>query len=340
MVVLPDDRRCRGVAAAMNPAMSSWVALRRRVPLEAGQDVLILGVTGNAGQMAVQIAKRAGRPPGNRLRGEIRSVCARSWSSAPIKRWCFRTTRGSPLPRSPRQPVSGSRPRLSLGKARRRSDRRSPDEARGSQSGAQLGPNRVSRRPDDPAPLRRAPLGELPVARERSGQCLPRAYLAELPSLIDRLTANRLKVSTATASLQETSRPRGTGQRRRGSGWSSFRATNNEVRPRRGPRGYDVGPLPCFREEAVHRGLARSRGQNAANWVLNSRTGLHRKRRQDGLPLDPRSPAVRAHVHYAIVINQALAEGALAFQEATPMSLRLRRFDPTPDGIEFHSVPE
>ena len=48
------------VAAAMNPAMSSWVALRQRVQFQAGQDVLILGATGNAGQMAVQIAKRLG----------------------------------------------------------------------------------------------------------------------------------------------------------------------------------------------------------------------------------------------------------------------------------------
>ena len=60
VVILPDDADAVKVAAAMNPAMSSWVALRRRVPLEAGQDVLILGVTGNAGQMAVQIAKRLG----------------------------------------------------------------------------------------------------------------------------------------------------------------------------------------------------------------------------------------------------------------------------------------
>jgi NADPH:quinone reductase-like Zn-dependent oxidoreductase len=37
------------VAAAMNPAMSSWVALRHRVPLQGGQSVLILGATGNAG---------------------------------------------------------------------------------------------------------------------------------------------------------------------------------------------------------------------------------------------------------------------------------------------------
>jgi len=48
------------IAAAMNPAMSSWVALRRRVPIEHGQSVLVLGATGNAGMMAVQIARRLG----------------------------------------------------------------------------------------------------------------------------------------------------------------------------------------------------------------------------------------------------------------------------------------
>jgi NADPH:quinone reductase-like Zn-dependent oxidoreductase len=59
-VPLPEGVDAVKVAAAMNPAMSSWVALRRRVPLEPGQDVLVLGATGNAGQMAVQIAKRLG----------------------------------------------------------------------------------------------------------------------------------------------------------------------------------------------------------------------------------------------------------------------------------------
>ena len=44
----------------MNPAMSAWVALRRRVPLASGQSVLVLGATGNAGTMAVQVAKRLG----------------------------------------------------------------------------------------------------------------------------------------------------------------------------------------------------------------------------------------------------------------------------------------
>lgn len=57
---LPDSVDVRKVAAAMNPAMSAWVALRRRVPIQAGQTVLILGATGNAGGMAVQVAKRLG----------------------------------------------------------------------------------------------------------------------------------------------------------------------------------------------------------------------------------------------------------------------------------------
>jgi NADPH:quinone reductase-like Zn-dependent oxidoreductase len=59
-VPLPEDADVEMIAAAMNPAMSSWMALRRRVPIEAGQCVLILGATGNAGTMAVQVAKHLG----------------------------------------------------------------------------------------------------------------------------------------------------------------------------------------------------------------------------------------------------------------------------------------
>jgi len=52
--------------------MSSWVALRHRIGFCAGQRVLVLGATGNAGRMAIQVAKRlgasqvvaAGRDPG------------------------------------------------------------------------------------------------------------------------------------------------------------------------------------------------------------------------------------------------------------------------------------
>ncbi len=60
MVTLPENVDAAKVAAGMNPAMSAWVALRRRVPLQPGQSVLVLGATGNAGGMAVQVAKRLG----------------------------------------------------------------------------------------------------------------------------------------------------------------------------------------------------------------------------------------------------------------------------------------
>jgi NADPH:quinone reductase-like Zn-dependent oxidoreductase len=59
-VVLPHGIDPVQVAAAMNPVMSSWVALRRRIDFHRGQRVLILGATGNAGRMAVQVAKRFG----------------------------------------------------------------------------------------------------------------------------------------------------------------------------------------------------------------------------------------------------------------------------------------
>jgi NADPH:quinone reductase-like Zn-dependent oxidoreductase len=58
--VLPDGTDPVLVAAAMNPALSSWVALQRRINFQAGQTVLILGATGSSGQMAVQVAKRLG----------------------------------------------------------------------------------------------------------------------------------------------------------------------------------------------------------------------------------------------------------------------------------------
>lgn len=48
------------VAAIMNPAMSSWAALKFRAQFAAGESVLILGATGVAGQLAVQVAKRLG----------------------------------------------------------------------------------------------------------------------------------------------------------------------------------------------------------------------------------------------------------------------------------------
>jgi len=48
------------IAAGMNPAMSSWLALRKRVDFQPGQSVLVLGATGSAGRLAVQVAKHFG----------------------------------------------------------------------------------------------------------------------------------------------------------------------------------------------------------------------------------------------------------------------------------------
>ncbi len=59
-VALPDGADPILVAAAMNPVMSSWIALRRRTNFEPGQTILVLGATGSSGRMAVQVAKRLG----------------------------------------------------------------------------------------------------------------------------------------------------------------------------------------------------------------------------------------------------------------------------------------
>lgn len=78
-IELPEGVDVATIAAAMNPAMSSWVALRRRVALQKGQRVLVLGATGNAGAMAVQIAKRlgAGKVVGaGRDRGRLEALAA------------------------------------------------------------------------------------------------------------------------------------------------------------------------------------------------------------------------------------------------------------------------
>lgn len=48
------------VAATMNPALSSWIVLRVRVPFAAGRSVLVMGATGKAGSMAVKVARHLG----------------------------------------------------------------------------------------------------------------------------------------------------------------------------------------------------------------------------------------------------------------------------------------
>lgn len=57
---LPDGLDETTAAGIANPGMSSWAALKARAKFTAGESVLILGATGIAGKLSVQIAKRLG----------------------------------------------------------------------------------------------------------------------------------------------------------------------------------------------------------------------------------------------------------------------------------------
>lgn len=57
---VPDGLDDVSAAAIFNPGMSAWFAITWRAQLTAGETVLVLGATGAAGQLAVQIALRLG----------------------------------------------------------------------------------------------------------------------------------------------------------------------------------------------------------------------------------------------------------------------------------------
>jgi NADPH:quinone reductase-like Zn-dependent oxidoreductase len=57
---IPDDVDDVTAAALPNPALSSWLPLVWRARLTPGETVLILGATGVAGKLAVQVAKHLG----------------------------------------------------------------------------------------------------------------------------------------------------------------------------------------------------------------------------------------------------------------------------------------
>jgi NADPH:quinone reductase-like Zn-dependent oxidoreductase len=59
-VPLPDGADAQAIAAGMIPGISSWAALRLRARLQPGQRVLVLGATGVAGTLAVQVARALG----------------------------------------------------------------------------------------------------------------------------------------------------------------------------------------------------------------------------------------------------------------------------------------
>ena len=59
-IPLPEGADPVAIAAALNPAMTSWMALGRRIEAGPGLRILVLGATGNAGRMAVRSATRFG----------------------------------------------------------------------------------------------------------------------------------------------------------------------------------------------------------------------------------------------------------------------------------------
>ena len=221
-LVLPGTIDPVAVAAAMNPAMSSWVALRQRVPFQPGQDVLVLGATGNAGQLAVQIASllgannviAAGRHP-DRLAplpalGATATVLLDGTADATPK-----TTKTPKTPKTPNTP-DGTAGRLGQAAAdvdvvldylwgepaaaamtavlTKRADRSKP------LNWIQIGSVAGRTAPIPSAALRSA---RLAIVGSGQGSVGTREYLAELPALVEEIAAGTLKVDARAMPLAE-----------------------------------------------------------------------------------------------------------------------------------------
>jgi NADPH:quinone reductase-like Zn-dependent oxidoreductase len=59
-IPIPDGLDETTAAAIANPGMSAWMTLQDRAGLIAGETVLIMGATGVAGQLAIQVARHLG----------------------------------------------------------------------------------------------------------------------------------------------------------------------------------------------------------------------------------------------------------------------------------------
>ena len=202
-VVLPDSTDPVAVAAAMNPAMSSWVALRRRVPFQPGQDVLVLGATGSAGQLAVQIARllgaknviAAGRDAGRlaalpalgatatvRLAGDAGETADRMGQAAADVDVVIDYLWGEPAAAAMIAVVTN------------RADRGRP------LSWIQIGSVAGPTAPIPSAALRAA---RLQIVGSGQGSVSPREYVAELPALAEAITAGALDVDARAVPLAD-----------------------------------------------------------------------------------------------------------------------------------------
>jgi NADPH:quinone reductase-like Zn-dependent oxidoreductase len=179
----------------MNPAMSSWVALRRRVAFRPGQGVLVLGATGNAGPMAVQIARHlgasrvvaAGRDPGRlesltglgatevvSLAGGVEEAAARVGEAAADVDVVIDYTWGAPTEHAIPAVLT------------HRADRGAPLDW--IQIGATAGPDITL-----PSFVLRA--ANLRIMGSGQGSLTAAGILAELPDLVDLITAGGLAVA-------------------------------------------------------------------------------------------------------------------------------------------------
>ena len=203
-IELPDGADVAKVAAAMNPAMSSWVALRRRVPIEPGQSVLVLGATGNAGTMAVQVAKRlgAGRVVGAGRDPQRLQALPRVGADELVQLTDdARGDRG----RARRSGRRGRhRDRLPLGRAGAAGDRWRCSR-RGRTAAARSTGSRSARSPARRIELPSVALRSANLRLQGSGQgaVSPEAYLAELPSLVDEIKAGTIAVNARPVALQD-----------------------------------------------------------------------------------------------------------------------------------------
>jgi len=117
-IALPAGADPLRIAAAMNPAMSSWVALRRRIEFQAGQRVLILGATGSAGSWPSRspgssVPARSSRPAETSCcAAPCRASARTSWSAwTAIRMTCSRASDGPGGTSTSSSTTSGAHPR-------------------------------------------------------------------------------------------------------------------------------------------------------------------------------------------------------------------------------------
>ncbi|KAA9108526.1 zinc-binding alcohol dehydrogenase family protein [Microbacterium rhizomatis] len=203
-IELPEGVDVARIAAAMNPAMSSWVALRARVRFEAGKRVLVLGATGNAGSMAVQIAKLLGAGTvvaAGRDRARLNAITGAD-ARVPLTDDAEATASALSAMAADVDIVLDylwgvPTQRAIVALLTARSDRSRPLDW--VQIGSVAGPTLEL----PSAALRSA---NLRLLGSGQGAVSPRGYLAELPALVERIDAGEVSVSPRAAALADVER--------------------------------------------------------------------------------------------------------------------------------------